>query len=100
MVAPVISICMISLSKYLSFTFLGNGAWLNIVNVVVAAPIIPAMGCLVVYSSIDLQMSSIAVTTFCGRLIDGCCVTGPVPGLMFPDPEVSSDMGNGSSEMF
>ena len=44
-------------------------------------------------------MSSIAVTTFSGTLIDGSCVPGPVPGLLLPDPELVPDVGNGSSEM-
>ena len=49
MLSPFIGICGLPLSKYPSFSFLGNAAWLNIVNVVVAAPIIPALGFLVVY---------------------------------------------------
>ena len=44
-------------------------------------------------------MSSIAVTTFFGRLIDGSCVPGHVPGLLLIDPELVPDVGNGSSEM-
>ena len=28
------------------------------------------------------------------------CVSGPVPGLLFPDPEVGPDVGNGSLDMF
>ena len=70
-VAPSISICGLPLSKYLSFTYLGNAAWFYIVVGVVSAPIIPVLGCLVVYFWILLEMSTIAVTTFCGRFIDG-----------------------------
>ena len=44
-------------------------------------------------------MSSIVVTTFCGRLIDVGCVPGPDPGLLLPDPEVCPDVGNGYSDM-
>ena len=44
-------------------------------------------------------MSSIAVTTFGGRLIEEGCVPGPVPGFLLPDPEVGPDVGNGYSEM-
>ena len=44
-------------------------------------------------------MSLIAITTFCGILIDGCCVPGPVPGLLFPHPEIAPDVGNVSSDM-
>ena len=61
MVVPVIRICGLHLYKYLSFTLLVNAAWLDKVYVVVAAPIIPAMGCLVVYFLIYLDMSSIGL---------------------------------------
>ena len=43
-------------------------------------------------------MSSISVTTFGVRLIDGGCIYGPVPGFLLPDPEVGPDVGNGYSE--
>ena len=49
MVAPVIIICGLPLSKYLSFISLVNSVWLNIVNTVVSAPILPVLGYLVVY---------------------------------------------------
>ena len=49
MISPVIRKCGLTLSKYVSFTSLGNASWLNIVNVVVADPMIPVLGCLVVY---------------------------------------------------
>ena len=49
MVYPGIRICGLSLSKYQSFEFLGNESWFNIVNIVVAAPMLPVLGCLVVY---------------------------------------------------
>ena len=49
MVAPVIRICGLSLSKYISFALLGNAAWLDIVDVVVASPILPVLGFLVVH---------------------------------------------------
>ena len=44
-------------------------------------------------------MSSIAVTIFGGRLIDWGYVHVNVTGLMLPDPEVGTDVRNGSSEM-
>ena len=49
MVALVYRIYGLPLSKYPSLTSLGNAAWLNIVDLVVAAPIIPILGCSVVY---------------------------------------------------
>ena len=48
-VSSVIRVFGSPLSKYLFFTLLGNEAWFNIVDVVVAAPIFPVLGCLVVY---------------------------------------------------
>ena len=48
-VALVIRICGLPLSKYTPFTSLCNAALLNIVDAVVAAPIIPVLGCLAVY---------------------------------------------------
>ena len=44
MVDPVIRICGLYLSKYRSFTSLGNVEWLNIVDVVVSYPILPVLG--------------------------------------------------------
>ena len=79
MVSLVIGICELPLSQYLSFTSLVNALWLNIVNVVVADPIIPVLVFLVVCFFNALEMSSISVTTFGGRLIGGGCVPGPVP---------------------
>ena len=49
MVAPFIIIYVLPLSKYLPFTSLVNASWLNIVDVIVATPIPPVLGCLVVY---------------------------------------------------
>ena len=48
-VAPFIRICGLPLSKYLSFTSLGNASWLNIAVGVSANPIIPVLGWLDVY---------------------------------------------------
>ena len=48
MVSPVIMICGLPLSTYLYFTSLGDAAWLNIVNVVVASPMLTVLGFLVV----------------------------------------------------
>ena len=67
--------------------------------VVVATPMLPVMGFFVVYFWAALNMSSIAITIFGGRLIGGSCVTGPIPVLIFPYPVVCSDVGGGSSEM-
>ena len=100
MLISVVSICGLTLSKYLSFTSFYNAEWLNIVDVVVASPIIPLLGFFVVYFLIAMEMYSISVTKVFGILIDGGCVSGPVPGLLFPDPEVCPDVGNRSSEMF
>ena len=47
MVSLVIRICVLTLSKNISFKSLGNSAWLNINSVVVASKIIHVMGCLV-----------------------------------------------------
>ena len=44
-------------------------------------------------------MSSIGITKFGGRYIDGGCVPGTVTGILLPDPEVGHDMVNGSSEI-
>ena len=41
-------------------------------------------------------MSSIHVTIFVERLIDGGCVPGPVTGLLFSDTDVGPDVGNES----
>ena len=49
MVSQVIRICGLPLSKYISFTLSVNVAWLNIVDVVVSDPVLPVLGCLVVY---------------------------------------------------
>ena len=49
MLDPVIRICGLPLSKYLYLTSLGNSAWLNLVDVVVAAPILPVLGWLVIF---------------------------------------------------
>ena len=81
------------LSKYIFFTSLGNTDLLNIVDVIVAAPILPVLGCLVVYFRIGLEISSIAVTTFIRRLIDSIFVPGHVPGMLLPDPELGPDVG-------
>ena len=40
-------------------------------------------------------MSSMAVTIFDGILIDGGCVPGPVPVLLFPDYGVGPDVIEG-----
>ena len=42
-----------------------------------------------------MEISSIVVNVFCGRFIDGGCVPGPVPGLLFTDTELGPDVGNG-----
>ena len=99
MVYLSIRICGFPLSKYIYFTLFGNSVWLNIVTTVVASPIIPVIGRLVAYFLIYLEISLIAITTFDGRLIDGGCFPGPVPGCLLPDPELGPDVGNGSSEM-
>ena len=44
-------------------------------------------------------MSSIAVTTFFGRFIDGGCVPKHVPGLPIPNTEVGPGVINWSSEI-
>ena len=98
-VSPVISICGLSSSKYTPFTSLFNVAWFNIVDVVVAYPIPPVLSCLVMYFWIVLYLSSIAITTFCGILIDGGFVPVPVTIFLLPDTEVGLDVVNGSSEM-
>ena len=49
MVISVISICGLPLSKYIAFTLLVNEGWFNLVDVVLAAPIFPILGCLVIY---------------------------------------------------
>ena len=87
----VIRIFGLPLFNYISFTSLGNTSWLNIVNVVVAASILPVLR----FLKITLEMFSIAVTTLGGKLIDGGCVPGPVPGLLLIYPEVGPNMGNG-----
>ena len=46
-----------------------------------------------------MNISSIAVTKFCGRLVYGGYVTGTFPGFLVPDTEVGHDVGNGSSVM-
>ena len=46
--APVIRICGFPLYKYPYFKSLGNASWLNIVDLVVSAPIITVLGCLIV----------------------------------------------------
>ena len=48
-VAPVISICGFPLYKCLLFTSLVNATWLNMVDGVLADPILPVLGCMVVY---------------------------------------------------
>ena len=40
MVAPVIMVCELNFSKYLSFTSLVNTAWLKIVDIVLAGPML------------------------------------------------------------
>ena len=64
--------------------------------VVVATPIIPVLGFLIIYFWIALDISSTAVTTFIGRLIYGGCVIGPVLGLLLPYTESYPDVGNKS----
>ena len=49
LLASVIRICGLTLFKYLSIRYLVNSAWLNIFDVVVASPILPTPGCLLVY---------------------------------------------------
>ena len=66
---------------------------------VVADPMIPVMGCLVVYFGIALEMYSIAVITFDVILIYGGCVPVNFLGFLLTDPDVCSDVGNVSSEM-
>ena len=44
MVSPVIRIYGLPLYKYISFILLVNAACLNIVNLVVAAPMLPVLG--------------------------------------------------------
>ena len=99
MVAPVIRICGLSLSKYISFALLGNAAWLDIVDVVVASPILPVLGFLVVHFCIALYMSSISIITFCGILIDEGCHPVPVTELLLSDHEIGPDLENVSSEI-
>ena len=40
-----------------------------------------------------------AMTKFCVILIDWGCFTGPIPGLLLPDPEVGINVGDRSSEI-
>ena len=47
-----------------------------------------------------MDMSSIAVTKFCGIFIDGGCVTGPDPGFLLPDPGEDPDVGGASLDMY
>ena len=44
-------------------------------------------------------MFSISVTTLCGILVGGGCVTVPVPGFLLTYPNVYTDVGGGSSDM-
>ena len=78
---------------------LGNAVWLNIVDVVVAASILPVLLCLVVYFLIALDLYSISVTTFCWRLNYEGCVPGTVPWFLLPCPELYPNVGNRSLEM-
>ena len=95
---PEIRICGLLLSKYISFILLVNAAQLNIVDVVVVAPIIPVWVFLSFFLTV-LDMSSVVVTTFCDIFIDGGCFPVPVTGLLFPDNQVGPRVGNGSLEM-
>ena len=93
--ATVISICGLLLYKYLLFTLLVNATWLNIFNRVVSDPILPVLGCMIVYFCITLEMSSISVTISCGILIAGGCVPVLVTGFLLKHPKADPDTGNG-----
>ena len=99
MVSPDISIRGLPLPQYIYFTSLGNAAWLNIFYIFVAALILPVMVYFTIYILIALEISSTAINKFGRRLSYGGCVTGPIFGLKFPDPELGHDVGNGSLEM-
>ena len=49
MLSPFIKMCELPLSKYLYFILLGNTASLNVVYVVLAAPMFSLLDCSIVY---------------------------------------------------
>ena len=89
---PVIRICGLPLSKYLSFTSLVNSACLNIVDVVVSDTI-PCTGLLgPIFLNCLGDVFNIRNHVF-GILIDVGCVPGPVTLLMFPYIEAGIYLG-------